>query len=195
MQVTEPQSAAQPLEQVINSVRAAAEDWHLTPDDMIFLNGSRVEGFENQYSDVDIWLVSKSDPQKITSIPVFSWTDGLHINSSAYAESQMLALAALVNDISVEDHVQVCELPLNTLVRYYRVAVAASVINPDGLVSLQAHFSKEHGGHTSDPSHRCVTPRSCWRTGRGSWHSWRQEAQWSVRSILTLLPTVNLIHR
>ena len=69
MQVTEPHNAAQPLEQVISSVRAAAEDWHLAPDDMIFLNGSRVEGFENQHSDVDIWLVSKSDPQSITSIP------------------------------------------------------------------------------------------------------------------------------
>ena len=69
MQVTEPHNAAQPLEQVINSVRAAAEDWHLVPDDMIFLNGSRVEEFENQHSDVDIWLASKSDPQSITSIP------------------------------------------------------------------------------------------------------------------------------
>ena len=29
MQVTEPHNAAQPLEQVISSVRAAAEDWHL----------------------------------------------------------------------------------------------------------------------------------------------------------------------
>jgi|TARA_B100000809_G_scaffold40927_1_gene35719 hypothetical protein len=76
MQVTEPHSAAQPLYQVINSIRAVAEDWHLTPDDMTFLNGSGVEGFENQYSDVDIWLVSKSDPQRITSIPVFSWAEG-----------------------------------------------------------------------------------------------------------------------
>ena len=40
MQVTEPHSAAQPLEQVINSVRAAVERWHLAPDDMIFLSGS-----------------------------------------------------------------------------------------------------------------------------------------------------------
>jgi hypothetical protein len=40
MQVTEPHSAAQLLEPVINSVRAAAERWHLVPDDMIFLSGS-----------------------------------------------------------------------------------------------------------------------------------------------------------
>jgi hypothetical protein len=56
----------------------------------------------------------------------------------------MLGLAKLVNDISVEDNVTVRELPLNTLVRYYRVAVATPVVNPEGYMSLQAHFSKDH---------------------------------------------------
>lgn len=143
MQYTEPHSLAQPLEQVITSVRSAAEGWNLAPDDTIFINGSRVEGFENQYSDVDIWLVSKNGPGSTTSIPVFCWTDGLHINSSAYAEEHMLALAALVNGIDVEDYTQVRELPLNTLVRYYRVAVATPVV-PQGLASLQSNFSKGH---------------------------------------------------
>ena len=144
MQTTQPYSAAQPLEQVITVVRAACTKWNLAADDTVFINGSRVEGFENQYSDVDIWLVSKGSPDNITAIPVFSWTEGLHINSSAYSEEHMLALADLVNGIDVDDHAQVRELPLNTLVRYYRVAVATPVVNPDGLASLQTHFSKVH---------------------------------------------------
>jgi hypothetical protein len=53
MQIAEPHHAPQPLEQVIESARAAAQGWNLTADDTIFINGSRVEGFENQYSDVD----------------------------------------------------------------------------------------------------------------------------------------------
>ncbi len=69
MQIAEPHHAAQPLEQVTQSVRAAAHGWNLRADDTIFINGSRVEEFENQYSDVDIWLVSKGNPQNITPIP------------------------------------------------------------------------------------------------------------------------------
>ncbi len=144
MQAIESYSSAQPLEQVINVVRAACAGWNLAADDTVFINGSRVEGFENQYSDVDIWLVSKGSPDNITSIPVFSWIDGLHINSSAYSEEHMLALADLMNGITVDHHAQVRELPLNTLVRYYRVAVATPAVNPEGLASLQTHFSKEH---------------------------------------------------
>ena len=135
---------AQDLPSVIDKVRAICQNWNLATEHTVFLNGSRLEGFENRFSDVDIWLVSKGGSANLTSVPVFHWADELHFNLSAYTEDHILALANLVNSIAVDDTSQVQDLPINTLVRYYRVAVAAPVINPNGLLLLQTNFHRDY---------------------------------------------------
>ena len=47
IQIAEPRYAAQPLERLVESARAVAQGWNLTPDDPIVINGSRVERQEN----------------------------------------------------------------------------------------------------------------------------------------------------
>jgi uncharacterized protein involved in tellurium resistance len=116
-----------------------------TPEDVAFVSGSIVEGFGNENSDLDLFLVRSwgevtADPRLVLATVGLGET---YIDYEVYNEANMAALAALINGTDVNDFRAVWSLPISRLDLYYRVAIAEPAYNPEGLERLKQAFSKD----------------------------------------------------
>jgi hypothetical protein len=126
-------------------VERVAEEIITTPDDVVFVSGSIVEGFGNENSDLDLFLVRAggeltADPRLVLATVGLGET---YIDYEVYNEANMAAVAAMVNDANVDDFRAVWSLPMSRLDLYYRTVIAECAYNPKGLERLQRSFTKQ----------------------------------------------------
>ena len=117
--------------------------WDLDTADIVWANGSRVEGLGNRLSDVDIWVVL-GDASRVPDVPVHEWREGVRLNTSAYARETVESFAAVLNAVDPNDYGAVWNVSRNSLDRYYRAATALPVVNIDEAKKLQGHFPLSH---------------------------------------------------
>jgi hypothetical protein len=125
-------------------VEHVAEQIVTTPDDVVFVSGSIVEGFGNENSDLDLFLVRAggevtADPRLVLATVGLGET---YIDYEVYNEANMAAVAAQINDTDVGDFRAVWSLPLSRIDLYYRTAIAECAYNAKGLARLQGSFSR-----------------------------------------------------
>ncbi|GEM_PF-3662979 len=124
------------------TIRAAIDRWELQAEDVVLFNGSRVEGFGNVRSDVDLYVITPPGVRR--AVPVHVDLDGFKLNVSMYSQDVMDRLAAQINAIDINDHVAVVALPRNNIDRYYRVPSSIVMHNAAGAARLRQHFSLDH---------------------------------------------------
>jgi hypothetical protein len=116
-----------------------------SPDDIVFVSGSLVEGFGNENSDLDLFLVRAEgerteDPRLVLSTV---GVEGAYVDYEVYNQANMAAIAARINGTAVDDLRSVWELPLDRIDLYYRTAVAQAAHNEPALKLLQRDFDRE----------------------------------------------------
>ena len=116
-----------------------------TPDDVVFVSGSIVEGFGNENSDLDLFLVRAGgevtpDPRLVLATVGLGET---YIDYEVYNEANLSSLAALINTAAPDDFRAVWQIPLSRIDLYYRVVIAEAAYNPTGLAQIQRDFDRE----------------------------------------------------
>jgi len=115
------------------------------PEDVVFVSGSLVEGFGNENSDLDLFLVRYEgevtpDPRQVLATVGF---EGAYVDYEVYNQANMAAVARRINETDETDFRAVWETSLDRLDLYYRTAVAEPAHNPDGLQELRRQFDRD----------------------------------------------------
>jgi hypothetical protein len=126
-------------------VERIAREIVTAPDDVVFVSGSLVEGFGNENSDLDLFLVRAEgertdDPRLVLSTVGF---EGSYVDYEVYNQANMSAISARINGTDVANLRSVWEIPLDRLDLYYRTAIAEAGYNAEGLRALQRDFDRE----------------------------------------------------
>jgi hypothetical protein len=119
-----------------------AQEIITAPEDVVFYSGSLVEGFGNERSDLDLFLVrdegeATPDPRLVLSTVGF---EGSYVDYEVYNQANMARISGAINGTDVSDFRAVWETSLDRLDLYYRTAIAEPAYNPEGLRRLQADF-------------------------------------------------------
>jgi hypothetical protein len=125
-------------------VERIAREIITSPEDVAFVSGSLVEGFGNENSDLDLFLVRAEgerteDPRLVLSTVGF---EGAYIDYEVYNQANMAAIAARINGTDLRDLRSVWELTLDRIDLYYRTSIAEPAYNPAGLERLQRDFER-----------------------------------------------------
>jgi Coenzyme PQQ synthesis protein D (PqqD) len=115
------------------------------PEDVVFVSGSLVEGFGNENSDLDLFLVryegeATPDPRLVLATV---GVEGAYVDYEVYNQANMAAISGAINATDVGDFRAVWRTSLDRIDLYYRTAVANPVYNADGLKLLQRSFERE----------------------------------------------------
>jgi hypothetical protein len=126
-------------------VERIAREIITAPGDIVFVSGSLVEGFGNENSDLDLFLVRAEgerteDPRLVLSTVGF---EGSYVDYEVYNQANMAAISDRINRTDVADLRSVWEIPLDRIDLYYRTAVAEPAYNSEGLKLLQQRFDRE----------------------------------------------------
>lgn len=112
------------------------------PEDVVFFSGSLVEGFGNENSDLDLFLVRQEgeatpDPRLVLATV---GVEGAYVDYEVYNQANMAAVSGAINATDVSDFRAVWETSLDRIDLYYRTAIAEAAYNPAGLRRLQRDF-------------------------------------------------------
>lgn len=115
------------------------------PGDVVFVSGSLVEGFGNENSDLDLFLVraegeATPDPRLVLATV---GVEGAYVDYEVYNQANMAGISAAVNGTDPSDFRAVWQTPLDRIDLYYRTAIAEAAYNEDGLRRLQRDFDQE----------------------------------------------------
>lgn len=115
------------------------------PEDVVFVSGSLVEGFGNENSDLDLFLVRKEgeatpDPRLVLATV---GVEGAYVDYEVYNQANMAAISAAINGTDVAGFRAVWETSLDRIDLYYRTAIAEPAYNAPGLRLLQRDFDRE----------------------------------------------------
>jgi hypothetical protein len=126
-------------------VERIAREIITAPEDLVFVSGSLVEGFGNENSDLDLFLVRAEgertdDPRLVLSTVGF---EGSYVDYEVYNQANMAGISALLNDSDLTNLRSVWEIPLDRIDLYYRTAVGEAAYNAPALSLLQGSFDKE----------------------------------------------------
>jgi Coenzyme PQQ synthesis protein D (PqqD) len=115
------------------------------PEDVVFVSGSLVEGFGNENSDLDLFLVrhegeATPDPRLVLATV---GVEGAYVDYEVYNQANMAAISAAINGTDIANFRAVWETSLDRIDLYYRTAVANPVYNAEGLLLLQRGFDRD----------------------------------------------------
>jgi hypothetical protein len=115
------------------------------PEDVVFFSGSLVEGFGNENSDLDLFLVRREgeatpDPRLVLATV---GVEGAYVDYEVYNQANMATVSGAINATDVTDFRAVWETSLDRIDLYYRTAIAEVAYNPAGLRRLQRDFDRE----------------------------------------------------
>jgi hypothetical protein len=115
------------------------------PEDVAFVSGSLVEGFGNENSDLDLFLVrhegeATPDPRLVLATV---GVEGAYIDYEVYNQANMAAISGAINATDVAGFRAVWQTPLDRIDLYYRTAVAEAAYNREGLRQLQRQFDRK----------------------------------------------------
>lgn len=112
--------------------------------DTVYLSGSRFEGFGNQNSDIDVFIVSDMMP----NLPDFGnniilpANDQINIDIEIYSHKKIREIISSVNN-SIGDNEKIKALRKKDLDLYYRTLIGQPEINPNVFYSIRALLRKE----------------------------------------------------
>ena len=111
--------------------------------DVAFISGSRIEGFGNPTSDIDLFVIFHDNPDEPVGYPLCVFVDPIYIDVERYTSEKMSRLSSELNTLSLEDYDSIRSIPWNSLDLYYRTAIGKPSFNEEGFAALQANFSKD----------------------------------------------------
>lgn len=111
--------------------------------DIVFISGSRMEGFGNASSDIDLFVVSNFNSPTI--YPIITPSDeGYYIDVEVHSFDEISNLYSKVNRASLSNDMDdVLSLNFEDLDLYYRTIIGRPFINPNGYNDLKSKFRKE----------------------------------------------------
>jgi hypothetical protein len=112
-----------------------------SPDDIVYISGSLIEGFGNQASDIDVFLITAGEPQYHG--PFGSVLGDYYLDLEVYAREGMQALASRLNALDISDYRAVWLTPLADLDLYYRTLIGQACHNPGAFAAMRSDFSRE----------------------------------------------------
>lgn len=108
--------------------------------DLALITGSRVEGFGNPRSDIDVYVVF-ADESKVFSGARIRPVGDYSIDYEAYSWPSLRALADKLNTLDeIGNRRQIALSSLDDIDTYYRICVAAPVYNKDAFRELRRFF-------------------------------------------------------
>jgi hypothetical protein len=115
------------------------------PDDIVFVSGSLVEGFGNENSDLDLFLIrhegeATPDPRLVLATV---GVEGAYVDYEVYNQANMARISGAINATDVTDFRTVWETSLDRIDLYCRTAVGEAAFNPEGLRLLQRQFDRK----------------------------------------------------
>ncbi len=121
----------------------------LIPSDILFVSGSRIEGFGNPASDADFfWVYSALEEQQMGGRPFgrvsIDFRDSYHFDLTRYSSEEMSSLYETINSLDPSDFPAVQSMTVSNLDLYYRTAIGVQVVNANGFTELQEHFNHYH---------------------------------------------------
>ena len=127
------------LDEIARHVLAACEGWGIDRQCVVIAHGSRVEGFANADSDVDLWVVS---PPGLTPplLPVFEWVSGFRVQPESLSWDSLGVLANRINALDIGRNEDVLSVSARDVDLYYRVATSIPLFGADQADDLKRQF-------------------------------------------------------
>lgn len=114
------------------------------PSDIAYVSGSRLAGYGNARSDLDLFVVYK-DAARAKAAPRMFILDEFRVDMERYSLEAMHALAARLNEVELGNPEAVGALVHDDIDLYYRTAIGSPVHNPAGFDALATHFDRARG--------------------------------------------------
>ena len=108
--------------------------------DTVFVSGSVIEGFGNDKSDLDIYIISDNQSVQQVFIPIDL---GKKIDIVILTHEEIQEIGSKINQTSPNSYDEVYLVSSDYLIHYYFTAIAEPIVNPKILYSLQSDFRKE----------------------------------------------------
>jgi predicted nucleotidyltransferase len=112
-----------------------------SPDDIVYISGSLIEGFGNPSSDIDVFLVTPGEPEYRG--PFASVLGDFYLDLEVYTRSRMLELAERLAALDPADFRAVWLTPAAELDLYYRTLIGRPFHNADGFEAMLAGFRRD----------------------------------------------------
>lgn len=112
------------------------------PSDIAYVSGSRLAGFGNARSDLDLFVVYE-DPARAKGAPRMFILDEFRVDMERYSRTALDEVARAVNEVDLADPVAVLGLAHATIDLYYRTAIGEPVANGEGFHALLEAFDRE----------------------------------------------------
>ena len=113
------------------------------PSDIAYVSGSRLAGFGNARSDLDLFVVYE-DVARAKGAPRMFILDEFRVDMERYSRAALDDVARAVNEVDLADPIAVLGLPHATIDLYYRTAIAEPIANAEGFRALLEAFDREH---------------------------------------------------
>lgn len=112
------------------------------PSDIAYVSGSRLAGFGNARSDLDLFVVYE-DPARAKGAPRMFILDEFRVDMERYSRAAVDEVARAVNEVDLADPAAVLGLAHATIDLYYRTAIAEPVANAEGFHALRQAFDPD----------------------------------------------------
>lgn len=124
-------------------IAEACGRWGLSPACVVALHGSRVEGFANSTSDIDVWVIS---PEGVSPslLPVFEWVDRCRLQPESISSDSLSQVATRVNAVASDDAHAALALSVRDIDTYYRFSTSVTIANDEGATALRRTFNTAH---------------------------------------------------
>ena len=122
----------------MQAVDAIAQTISSSPDDIVYISGSLIEGFGNRSSDIDVFLVTAGEPAYRG--PFGSVLGDYYLDLEIYQLDYMSALSWRLDGLEVSDFPAVWLTPLADLDLYYRTLIGEAHQNAEGFEALRNTF-------------------------------------------------------
>lgn len=109
--------------------------------DIVFLSGSRLEGFGNEHSDYDLYVVQPSGFSGLPFITVV--LDGQYAVCETFSAAHVTRVAETLNGMDTANAASVWRLSWFDLEFYYRVLIGKALTNAGAFLEMKRHFRKE----------------------------------------------------
>lgn len=110
--------------------------------DTVFTSGSQFEGFGNETSDIDLFIISNASPDAPSEVN-FTTNFGFYVDVTFYKHEYVKNLISSINNTSPNDFDKIRSFSNTHLDQYYRIVIAEPIINPDIFNSIRAGCTKE----------------------------------------------------
>jgi len=125
----------------IQAVDAIVQTIVSSPEDVVYISGSLMEGFGNTASDIDVFLITAEEPEYRG--PFGSVLGEYYLDLEIYTRARVQELSERLDALDPAEYREVWLTPLADLDLYYRTLVGEACHNPQTFESLRSAFRRD----------------------------------------------------